>query len=97
MVPFLKRIEIRSADKFIKEVEETIYQYENRKKTTSRCDGMRSPFEEHQRERDEHIRKETIELVVKVADMLDENLPLERISKQTGFSIEQIKMIQRLK
>jgi uncharacterized protein YerC len=59
--------------------------------------GVRSPFEKHQRERDENIKIETIKLVVKVANMLDEYLPLELISKETGFSIEQIKMIQRLK
>jgi predicted transposase YdaD len=57
---------------------------------------MRSPFEKQQRERDELIKKETIELVVKIANMLDDNLSLEEISKETGFSLEQVKMIQQL-
>ncbi|MED4019190.1 hypothetical protein [Sutcliffiella cohnii] len=52
-------------------------------------------FEQFERERDERIRKETFEKVLKVVEMLKQNQDVELIAKEVEFSIEQIKMIYR--
>lgn len=52
-------------------------------------------FEQFERERDERIRKETFEKVLKVVEMLKQNQDVELIAKEVEFSVEQIKMINQ--
>ncbi|WP_257215879.1 hypothetical protein [Fredinandcohnia onubensis] len=56
-----------------------------------------SPFEKFYRERDEKIRRETLELIVKVFDMLNEDKEIKIISKETGESIEKIQRIANMR
>ena len=92
----MKQIKLRPSAALIKNVEDAISQYKNRQSTTRGSSILRSPFEKQQRERDEHIRTQTIEMMAKVADMLDENMPFETISNKTGFEVEHVKKIQQL-
>jgi uncharacterized protein YerC len=57
---------------------------------------MRAVFEKYQRERDETVMFETLKTAEKIAEMLKRNIDLETISKETGFSINHIKIVQRL-
>lgn len=58
---------------------------------------MKPVFEEFERERDERIKLETLEMIKKVLTMLKDKEELEIISKETGFSLEQIQLIQDIK
>ena len=57
---------------------------------------MGAVFEKFQRERDEKIKSETLVKVAKVVGMLERNIEIKEIIEETGFSIEDIKLIQQI-
>ena len=52
-----------------------------------------SPFERFYRERDEKIERETMDMIVKVLEMLNEGKEIEVIQKETGLDVEKIQRI----
>lgn len=56
---------------------------------------MGAIFERFQRERDEQVKSRTIEQTAKVLKMLKEGIELKEISNEIGFSVEQIKLLQK--
>ncbi|MEH7239440.1 hypothetical protein [Bacillus sp. JJ1562] len=52
-----------------------------------------SPFSKFYRERDEKIRRETFDRIVKVLEMRNEGKEIEVISKETRFDVEKIERI----
>ena len=52
-----------------------------------------SPFLKFYRERDEKIRRETMDLIVKVLELLNDGKEIEVIQKETGLDVEKIQRI----